>query len=63
MRETAFRRLGRIHEKLIKRIAYLLSNIIPSEKENVTDYMLGQRPNTGIVWRKMEDMLTLPSGA
>lgn len=63
MREPAFRHLGRIYEKLIKRIAYLLRNIIASEKENVTDYTLGQRTNTGIVWRKMEDMLTLPKGS
>lgn len=62
MHETAFRHLGRIYEKLIKRIAYLLSNIIASEKENVTDYTLGQRTNTGIVWGKTEDMLTLPNG-
>lgn len=63
MHEPACRHLRRIHKKLTKRIAYLLNNIITSEKENVTNYMLGQRTNIGIVLRKLDYMLTLPNGA
>lgn len=63
MHEPACRHLRRIHKKLTKRITYLLNNIITSEKENVTNYMLGQRTNIGIVLRKLDYMLTLPNGA